>query len=251
MIRAFLEPARPRAASAKGLDDDVYVRSPTSIFNPHRLDYDLITDLIPPSASVLDLGCGRGGLLARLRERGHRRLAGVELDEQSVLACIRRGLDVVQADLNKGLTAFRDEQFDFVVLSHTLQAVRDVEWVISHMLRTSRRCIVSFPNFGYYKLTEMLRQGRAPESPGLFPYKWYDSPNIRFFTIRDFDEFCRDRDITVHERIALDTESGRRIREDATRRADMAIFVISKQGKALRGPSGGRPAARKSSSLPE
>ena len=133
--------------------------------------------------------------------------------------------------MNKELASFRDEQFDFVVLSQTLQAVRDVEWVISHMLRTSRRCIVSFPNFGYYKLTKMLsEQGRAPESHGLLRYKWYDSPNIRFFTILDFDEFCRERGITVHERIALNTESGRRIHEDANRRADMAIFVISKHG---------------------
>jgi len=232
MVRAFLEPARPGAITAANLDDGGCARSPASIFHPHRLDYDLIMNLIPSSASVLDLGCGRGALLALLRQRGNRRLAGVELDERSVLACVQRGLDVIQADLNKGLTAFRDEQFDFVVLSHTLQAVRDVEWVISHMLRTSRRCIVSFPNFGYRKLTQMLsEQGRAPQSAGLLRYKWYDSPNIRFFTIQDFDEFCRERGITVHERIALDTESGRRIREDANRRADMAIFVISKKDK--------------------
>ena len=102
------------------------------------------------------------------------------------------------------------------------------------MLRTSRRCIVSFPNFGYRKLTRMLsEQGRAPQSAGLLRYKWYDSPNIRFFTIQDFDEFCRERGITVHERIALDTESGRRIREDANRRADMAIFVISRRTRLV------------------
>jgi homoserine O-acetyltransferase len=227
MVRAFLDPGSTR--SGRNGDEDFYAQSPASIFHPRRLDYDLIAELIPPSASVLDLGCGRGGLLARLRKRGNARLAGIELDEESVLACIRRGLDVTQADLNHGLAAFNDAQFDFVALSHTLQAVRNVEQVIAHMLRVGGRCIVSFPNFGYHKLTRMLlREGRSPESPGLLRYKWYDSPNIRFLTIRDFEEFCRERDITIHRRIALDTEAGEQISRDARRRADMAIFVISK-----------------------
>ena len=234
MVRAFLEPRDSARARRNGDDDDFYAQSPASIFHPQRLDYELIAELIPPSASVLDLGCGRGGLLARLRKRGKERLAGIELEEQSVLACIRRGLDVTQADLNRGLVAFKDAQFDFVVLSHTLQAVRNVEQVISQMLRVGGRCIVSFPNFGYYKLTRMLlRKGRAPESPGLLRYKWYDSPNIRFFTIRDFEEFCRERGIAVHRRIALDTEAGAQVRRDANRRADMAIFVISRKEKVL------------------
>ena len=238
MVRAFLEPGGTARSGWDGVDDDFYTQSPASIFHPRRLDYDLIAELIPPSASVLDLGCGRGGLLARLRKRGNARLAGIELDEQSVLACIRRGLDVTQADLNHGLAAFKDAQFDFVVLSHTLQAVRNVEQVISHILRVSGRCIVSFPNFGYHKLTRMLlRESRSPESPGLLRYKWFDTPNIRFLTIRDFEEFCRERGITVHRRIALDTEAGVQVHSDAHRQADMAIFVISKKEKALCGPS--------------
>ncbi len=98
----------------------------TSIFHHHRLDYETIVDLVPAGASVLDLGCGTGGLLARLRDRGHRRLMGIEWDEQAILACVRRGLDVVQADLNKGLPALADGQFDFVILSQTLQTVFDV-----------------------------------------------------------------------------------------------------------------------------
>jgi homoserine O-acetyltransferase len=238
MVRAFLDPRGPARSGRDGLDDDFYAQSPASIFHPQRLDYDLIAELIPPSASVLDLGCGRGGLLTRLRNRGNERLAGIELDESSVLACFRRGLDVTQADLNHGLAAFREAQFDFVVLSHTLQAVRNVEQVIADMLRVSGRCIVSFPNFGYHKLTRMLvHESRAPESPGLLRYKWYDSPNIRFLTIRDFEEFCREHGITIHRRIALDTEAGVQIRRDTHRRADMAIFVISQKEKAPCGPS--------------
>ena len=232
MIRAFLDPRGSARAARNAGDDDARARSPASIFHPQRLDYELIAELIPPSTSVLDLGCGRGELLARLRKRGKARLAGIELDEESVLACIQRGLDVTQADLNHGLAAFKDSQFDFVVLSHTLQAVRNVEQVILDMLRVSGRCIVSFPNFGYHKLTRMLlRESRAPETPGLLRYKWYNSPNIRYLTIRDFEEFCRERGIAVLRRIALDTEAGVQIRTDAHRRADMAIFVISRKEK--------------------
>jgi homoserine O-acetyltransferase len=232
LVRAFLDPGNSARVGREAGDEEVTERSPASIFHPQRLDYDLIAELIPPSASVLDLGCGRGELLARLRKRGKARLAGIELDEQSVLACVRRGLDVTQADLNEGLAAFQDSQFDFVVLSHTLQAVRNVEQVVSDMLRVGVRCIVTFPNFGYYKLTRMLlRESRAPESPGLLRYKWYNSPNIRYFTIRDFEEFCRERGVAVHRLIALDTEAGMQIRSDVHRRADMAIFVISEKEK--------------------
>jgi len=202
--------------------------SPTSIFH-RRLDYDRIVELIAPFTSVLDLGCGRGGLLSRLKARGHPFTMGIELDEKAILTCVSRGLDVVQADLNEGLSAFADRQFDFVVLSQTLQAVRDVEGIIGEMLRVGRRCVVSFPNFAYRKLRNMLaEQGRAPETSGLLRYKWYNTPNIRFFTIADFEDFCREKQIKVHRLIALDTEAGTEIATDPNTNADLAIFVISK-----------------------
>jgi homoserine O-acetyltransferase len=186
-------------------------------------------ELIPPGASVLDLGCGSGSLLARLQARGHRRLVGVELHEQKILAGVRRGLDVVQADLNKGLRAFADQQFDCVVLSQTLQTVHDVEGVIADMLRVGRTCIVSFPNFAYRELRRVLAEdGHAPKSAGVLHYEWYDTPNIRFFTIADFDDFCSRQDIVVHRRIALDTEAGREVSEEPNRNADLAIFVIGR-----------------------
>ncbi len=227
LIRAHLEDGA--GGGAADADDDVYPRSPTSIFHPHRLDYDRILDLIPPEASVLDVDCGPGGLLSRLKRRGNPRLAGIELDEQAVLEAVRRGLDVVQGDANRGLAAFGTGQFDFVVLSQTLQAVRDVERVVADILRVGRRCIVSFPNFAYHKLRAMLaEQGRAPESPGLLRYKWHDTPNIRFFSIDDFEAFCRERGIRIHQSVALDLESGREVKEDPNRMADMAIFVLSR-----------------------
>lgn len=229
LIRAALAGPRPESGGPADRDEDVYFDSRTSIFHPHRLDYDHIVDLIPADASVLDLGCGSGSLLARLKAQGNRKLRGLELNEWAVVAAAKRGLNVVQADVNQGLSPYADKQFDYVVLSHTLQAVRDVERVLTEMLRVGRRGVVSFPNFGYHKLRKMLaEQGRAPESAGLLKYKWYDSPNIRFFTIADFDEFCRERGIHVLERVTLDVEEGKVVTENANLLADMAIFVISR-----------------------
>jgi homoserine O-acetyltransferase/O-succinyltransferase len=231
LIRAFLDnihDGKPQLTE----DDDLCLHAPTSIFGPlqhRRIDYDQIVSLMQPDASVLDLGCGRGSLLAKLRQQGNRKLMGLELNQDDILACLQRGLDVVQADLNSGLAPFSNGQFDYVVLSHTLQAVRDVERLIDEMLRVGRRSIVSFPNFAYFKLRKMLSEnGRSPLSSGLLRHEWYNTPNIRFFSIADFEEFCRDRQIRIHERIALDTEEGRVVQEDVNLLADMAIFVLSR-----------------------
>jgi homoserine O-acetyltransferase len=205
---------------------------PTSIFHQHRLDYDRIVELIPPGANVLDLGCGSGGLLARLRLGNHRRLVGVELDERKVLTCISRGLDVIQADLNKGLGAFATQEFDCVILSQTLQAVFDVEGVLMEMLRVGRQCIVSIPNFGYRALRRMLADdGRAPKSGGVLRFEWYNTPNIRFFTIADFEDFCQAKQLHVRRRIALDTEKHVEVFDEPNLNADMAIFVISQNSQ--------------------
>jgi len=231
LMSAFLENVRDNSPKHVE-DDDLYVLSSTSIFGAlrrPRIDYDQIGRLIRPSASVLDLGCGRGSFLAKLRKKDSRRkLMGLEIDEGNVLYCLQRGLDVVQADLNAGLAAFPDNQFDYVVLSQTLQSVRDVELLIREMLRVGRQTIVSFPNLAYFKLREMLyKEGRSPVSSGLLRHEWYNTPNIRFFSIADFEDFCAANDIKIHERIALDTEEERLIEDDANLRADMAIFVIS------------------------
>ena len=227
MTRAFLNNLAAAAGSSAAIEDEVH--GPTSIFQQHRLDYDRIIELIPPGSSVLDLGCGSGTLLARLMRTDHRRLVGVELDEQNVLTAIRRGLDVLQADLNRGLGAFAVGEFDYVVLSQTLQAVQDVEGVITEMLRIGKSCIVSIPNFGYHRLRRMLAEtGRAPKSAGVLHYEWYNTPNVRFFTIADFEDFCRDKKIEVHRRIALDTEAGAEVFDHPNLNADLAIFVIGR-----------------------
>jgi homoserine O-acetyltransferase len=226
MMRSFLDQLSPAPKAHAAVKDEAH--GPNSIFHQHRLDYQRIAELIPPGASVLDLGCGSGTLLAGLRETNHRRLVGVELDEQKILTGISRGLDVIQADLNRGLGAFATGEFDCVVLSQTLQTVQDVEGVLTEMVRIGRTCIVSIPNFGYHQLRRMLAEtGRAPKSAGVLHYEWYNTPNIRFFTIADFEDFCREKNIRVHRRIALDTEARAEVFEHPNLNADLAIFVIS------------------------
>ncbi|HSA09284.1 MAG TPA: homoserine O-acetyltransferase [Candidatus Paceibacterota bacterium] len=231
LTRAFLDHLAPTPSGRTAVADEGH--GPTSIFHQHRLDHKRIAELIPPGASVLDLGCGSGTFLAGLRETNHRRVVGVELDEQKVLSGVRRGLDVIQADLNQGLGAFATGQFDCVVLSQTLQAVQDVERVLTEMVRIGRTCIVSIPNFGYHRLRTMLAEtGRAPKSAGVLHYEWYNTPNIRFFTIADFEDFCRQKNFQVHRRIALDTEARAEVFEHPNLNADLAIFVISRADAA-------------------
>jgi homoserine O-acetyltransferase len=201
--------------------------APTSIFRHHRIDYDSIIELIPAGASVLDLGCGTGGLLARLRERGHQRLLGVEIDEQAIMACVRRGINVVHADVNRGLPTFADGQFDYVILSQTLQAVTNVDRALHDMLRIGRHGIVSFPNIAYRRFREQLATtGRVPRLHGNDGFSWHNTPNVRFLSIDDFEDFCRDRGIHIDQRIALDTESRLKIDRDPNFNADVGIFVL-------------------------
>ncbi len=202
--------------------------SHTSIFEHRRLDYDTILDLIPLGASVLDLGCGNGELLARLRERDHHKIMGIEWDEQAIVACVRRGLDVVQTDLNKGLAAFADGQFDIVVLSQTLQAVLDPPRVLRDMLRVGRRGIVSFPNVAYRKLrAELSEQGRAPRVHAEYGFQWHNTPYVRSLSISDFEEFCRQQGFKICQQVALDTEANAPVHDDPNLNADVAVMVLS------------------------
>jgi len=167
-----------------------------------RADFRAIAASVTPGARVLDLGCGDGALLRHLsRERGITG-CGVEIDDGKVLACVRNGINVIQGDLERGLSDFEDNSFDYVVLSQTLQAVRNSERIIREMLRVGREGIVTFPNFGYWKNRLQVAAGHMPVSANL-PYEWHETPNIHLCTIDDFEGFCSSRGVRILERKVL------------------------------------------------
>jgi homoserine O-acetyltransferase len=199
-----------------------------TFFQGDRVDLRILVDQIPLDSSVLDLGCGSGQLMSELVARGHSRVVGVEVDEKAVLACVCRGLDVIHADLNRGLTGFRDGQFNVVVLSQALQCIADTKGVLREITRVGGLGIVSFPNFAYRKLREMYYElGRSPKLPGLYGYEWYDTPNRRFASIVDVRELCRAIGIRVLREICLNSESGQEVHDDPNLNADIAMFFIS------------------------
>ena len=154
-----------------------------------RYDFELIASWIPERSRVLDLGCGDGVLLAGLAATHGVRGYGIEIAADNVLASVANGVNVIQSDLEEGLAAFGDGAFDFVILSQTLQAMRNVERVLTEMLRVGREGIVTFPNFGYWRHRLDIGVGRMPVSKAL-PYSWYDTPNIHLCTVKDFEDLC-------------------------------------------------------------
>ena len=154
-----------------------------------RYDYDLIASWIPERSRVLDLGCGDGVLMAGLAATNAAAGYGIEIDDGNVLASVKNGVNVLQTDIESGLASFEDNSFDFVILSQTLQAMRNAESVLNEMLRVGREGIVTFPNFGYWRHRLDILRGRMPESKAL-PYKWYDTPNIHLCTVKDFEDLC-------------------------------------------------------------
>jgi methionine biosynthesis protein MetW len=176
-----------------------------------RVDHSVILDLVPRGAKVLDLGCGDGSLLAKLVHRNGAVGRGIEISEEGVRACIAKGLTVLQGDIDEGLRDYPDRSFDFVILNQTVQAVKRPSTVLSEMLRVGRRGVVGFPNFAYWKMRlYLLRRGRMPKTDFL-PYEWFDTPNIHFCSIRDFDEYCAGHGLTVERRIFLSADRGGRV----------------------------------------
>jgi methionine biosynthesis protein MetW len=167
-----------------------------------RADLRLIAEWIAPGSQVLDLGCGDGALLAHLRDTRQCRGYGVEIADSHVLECVKRGVNVVQANLDAGLRLFPDDKFDAVVLSQTLQAVHRVEAVLREMARVARQGIVSFPNFGHWKHALSLLAGRMPVTKQI-PYQWYDTPNIHLCTPKDFEILAAKLGLTITNRALL------------------------------------------------
>lgn len=167
-----------------------------------RADFKVIAGWIKPGARILDLGCGDGTLLLYLAEQRSTSGYGVEIEDERVLACIKSGVNVIQGDLNRGLSDFADGSFDYVILSQTLQAVKSSERVVKEMLRVGREGIVTFPNFGYWRNRVQVLRGRMPVS-GDLPYQWFDTPNIHLCTTTDFEAFCGSNGVRILKRIVM------------------------------------------------
>lgn len=188
-----------------------------------RPDFDAIAQWIRPSTRVLDLGCGNGDLLRYLTEKREAKGYGVEINDEKLLASVRRGINVIQMDLESGLSVFESNSFDYVVLSQTLQAVQNTELVVKEMLRVGKEGIVTFPNFGYWQHRLDIMRGRMPVSEDL-PYQWYDTPNIHLCTLKDFETFCARLGVKVLERMVL--TRGRVIQSRANFFGAMAVYRL-------------------------
>ena len=165
--------------------------------------YDHIVHMISVHSTVLDLGCETGELLARLRDERSVHGRGIDIDAQSIQECIRKGISVLHSNLNEGLKRYPDKSYDYVVLSRTLQQVDNPRDLLDDMVRVGRKCIVNFPNFAHIlNRIQLSLGGRMPVNHNL-PYEWYNTPNIHFFTLKDFTNLCTELHITIEHMIYL------------------------------------------------
>jgi methionine biosynthesis protein MetW len=197
-----------------------------------RPDLQAIADLVPPLSKVLDLGCGDGALLEYLVRNKQVRGRGVELSEQGVLACVRRGLSVRQGDLQEGLADYPDGSFDLVVLAQTLPFLDSPQMVLHEMLRVGTRAVVSFPNWGHWRCRlGLLLTGRIPTASDL-KQDWHESPRRQPFTVTDFAYFCDEIGIHIQSEVYLDHEKQINVRKVKNLRATTAVFTLVKTGQA-------------------
>ena len=189
-----------------------------------RGDYAIIGEIIEPGAKVLDLGCGDGELLEWLANHKRVRGSGVEIQRELVQRAIARGVSVYQSDIDQGLADYPDQTFDYVILSQTLQQTLRPLHVLTEMLRVGKAIIVAFPNFGHWRVRwAHLVSGRAPQT-GLFPYEWYESPNIHFLTIDDFEILCRAQQWRVERRFFL--SGTRKVTSMPNLMAEIAVYQL-------------------------
>jgi len=196
-----------------------------------HLNYEIICDQIEPESKVLDLGCGAGELLKLLKDRKNVTGRGVEINEDNVIKCVGKGLSVFQGDIDEGLKDYQDNSFDYVILNQTLQCIHKPDYAIQEMLRVGRKIVISFPNFGYWRVRFYLfLKGQMPKS-AILPFEWFNTPNIHLLTIRDFQEFCRERKIKILKDIYMNKA---RIKNNLILRtmpnfwAEEAIFIVQK-----------------------
>ena len=193
-----------------------------------RVDYELIESLIAPDSTVLDVGCGDGELLARLSNDKNITPEGIEVEQDLVLACVNRALPVIGYDIERGLGHYKDKSFDYVILSQTVQTLKDPEKVFTELLRIGRKVIVSFPNFANWRCRlDLAFSGKAPVT-GQLPFEWHNSPNIHFLSLKDFDSFCERLSVKVEQRIPLIKNRLSPVRFAPNLFAEQVIYVTSK-----------------------
>ncbi len=190
---------------------------------------DLIAALVPEGSHVLDLGCGDGALLEQLMRKRGCTGYGIEIDDGNVLACVRRGVNVLQLNLHQGLAAFEDQSFDVVLQIDTLQHLRNAEVMLRETARVGRTGIIAFPNFAHWPNRLQILRGRMPVTRRL-PYQWYDTPNIRVGTFADFEVLARRNGLKILDAFGL--EDGREVRWLPNWRASTAVFKLEKGGAA-------------------
>ncbi len=170
-----------------------------------RPDLKIICDIVEPNAKVLDIGCGEGELLSALKQTKNTSGRGIELDQNNVSKCLAAGLSVMQGDVNTDLEHYPSDSFDYTLLTHTLQVTKHPDLVLKEMLRIGKKAIVGVPNFGYWRNRwQLLLNGKMPVTKKL-SYEWFETPNIHFCTIRDFVTLCKDLDIKIEKRLAINS----------------------------------------------
>lgn len=198
-----------------------------------RIDFEIVADMIAPNSKILDVGSDDGSLLELLQTKEGVEGRGIELSQRGVNRCVARGLSVIQGDADEDLIYYPDDSFDYVVLSQTIQATRNPRKVLEHLLRIGRKAIVSFPNFGHWKVrTDLMLRGTMPVNDYL-PYSWYDTPNIHFCTVRDFVNLCGETNATIEKAHGLQGD-GKPISFSApwwfwNLFAEQAIFLLSRK----------------------
>ena len=189
-----------------------------------RLDYEIIAGIIEPGARVLDQGCGDGELLSLLKQKKNCHATGIEISPQQIYRCMERGVSVAQGNIDSDMDVYEDKRFDYVILNESLQQIMNIEKVLTDALRVGKKVIVGIPNFCNIRArAQIFFMGQVPVTESL-PYKWYNTPNLRFLSLKDFRDFCVEKRIVVEKNPCLC--NGRQVRYFTNLLADSGIFVL-------------------------